>query len=285
MTKNEVFRELLADRWVLERIKLENFMLVALGRRLCSQTTIPAELQSGATMGAAIDADAKQAISTVQLTTEPRKKVKAIKDAKSIMTAGFERYVEESEEYLVLNNWAKRLELHVNQVMVRPTVHELYIYREKDTLLRLQKLIHEREQLRAKVLKKPNLNHGELQLAYPEEFNPLWIRQMGHLLGYPDCCSTRYAEDRESGINVEQRAAAQLLDAGGGDPYAYFIAYFFPCSPSCPNAKTNGEQNHAALNATIPEAGEAYLASMRENMERVRKQPQLIGDYLRKIRG
>lgn len=259
-------------------------MLVALGRRLCSQTTIPAELPSGVTMGAAIDAEAILAISKVQLTTEPRQKVKSINDAKRIMTTGFEKYVEESEEYHALNNWAKRLELHVNQVMVRPTVHELYIYRDKETLHQLQKLVYERGQLRAMALKKPNLSRGEIQLAYPEEFNSLWIRQMGRLLGYPECCSIRYAEDRESGVNAEQRAAAQLLDVGLGNPYVYFTAYFFPCSPSCPNARASGEQNHAALNATIPEAGDAYLALMRENMERVRRQPELIDDYLKKIK-
>jgi hypothetical protein len=284
LTKNEVFQELLCDKRVLEHVKLENFMLVALGRRLCSQTTIPADLPSGVAMGIAIDAEARLAISNVQLTTELRKKVKAINDAKRIMTTGFEKYVEESEEYLALNNWAKRLELHVNQVMVRPTVHEYYIYRDKETLHRLKKLVSERGLLRATALKKPNLSRGEIQLAYPEEFNSQWIRQMGRLLGYPECCTTRYAEDRESGVNAEQRAAAQLIDVGVGDPYVYFTAYFFPCSPSCHNAKASGEQNHAALNATIPEAGEAYLSSMRENMERVRRQPELIDDYLRKIK-
>ncbi len=235
-------------------------------------------------MGATIDTKARHAISKVQLTTEPREKMKAIDDAKRIMASGFEKYVEESEEYLALNSWTKRLELHVNQVMVRPTVHEYYIYRDKETLHQLQKLVHERGQLRATALKKPNMSRGELQIAYPEEFNPQWILQMGHLLGYPECCSTRYAEDRESGVNAEQRAAAQLLEVGIGDPFVYFTAYFFPCSPSCPNARVRGEQNHAALTATIPDAGEAYLASMRENMERVRRQPELIDDYLRTLK-
>jgi hypothetical protein len=234
-------------------------------------------------MGAAIDAEARLAISHVQLTTELRNKIKAINDAKRIMAAGFEKIVETSEEYLALNSWTKRLELHVNQVMVRPTVHEFYIYRDKEILRQLQMLVSERGQLRATALKNPNLSRGELQLAYPEEFNPKWILQMGRLLGYPECCSTRYAEDRASGVNAEQRAATQLLDIGEGDPYAYFTAYFFPCSPVCPNAKANGKQNHNVLKATIPEAGETYLASMRANMDRVRRQPELIGEYLRKI--
>jgi hypothetical protein len=285
LANNEVFYELLTDKLLLDRVKLENFMLVALGRRLCSQTTIPADLPSVAIMGAAIDADARLAISQVQLTTDLRKKIKVINNAKRIMAAGFEKHVGASEEFLALNNWTKRLDLHVYQVMVRPTVHELYIYRDKETLHQLQKLVSERGQLRATALKTPNPSHGELQLAYPEEFNPQWILQMGRLLGYPECCSTRYAEDRVLGVNAEQRAATQLLDAGEGDPYAYFTSYFFPCSPLCPNAKANGKQNYTTLKAMIPEIGEAYLASMRENMDRVRRQPELIGDYLRKIRG
>ena len=285
MTDSDPYPRLLGDSRLLRRVRLENLMLVALGQRSCSQTTIPAELPSGELMGAAIDSEARPGLERVRSTADPQEKLKAIAALKKTMSEGFDRHVEGSEEYRALESWARELGLKVDQVEVRPTVHEFYLYRSGEVLKWLQRLTEERGRLRKEALKKPDPQRGELQLAYPEEFNPTWIRQMGRLLGYPDCCAARYAEDRAAGINAEQRAAAQLKEARGADPYAYFTAYFFPCSPTCTNAVATGNRYHEALSGALPKAGDLYEASIQENLERVRNQPEIIGEYLKKIRG
>ncbi len=61
---------------------------------------------------------------------------------------------------------------------------------------------------------------------------------MGRLLGYPQCCVDRYAEDRSGGVNVETRAAGQLAEAAvtallaNGITPAPVIFYGFVAAPA-----------------------------------------------------
>ena len=146
--------------------------------------------------------------------------------------------------------------------------------------------MQERGKLRVEAVKKPDPSRGQIQFAYPEEFNSAWIRRMGRLLGYPDCCVDRYAMDREQSINAEERAAAQLKElTTGPDPHAYLSSYFFPCSPTCVKAVEKGELYHRKLSEVLPEAGEAYEVIIVENLDRVRRQPEIINEYLSRLRG
>jgi len=279
-------RELLDEPKIPSRVAVENLMLVALGLRQCSQTTIPAELPSGSSMGEAIDARFRPRLEKLRLMQDQKAKVKEIGEIRRGMAQAFDELVEGSAEYKSLNNWTKKLGLKVDQVEVRPTVHEFYVYREKDALKELQKLMQERGKLIVEAVKKPDPSRGQLQFAYPEEFNGAWIRKMGRLLGYPDCCVDRYASDREQGINAEARAASQLKELSAPpDPHVYLASYFFPCSPTCPRAKEKGELYHHKLSEALPEAGEAYASIISENLERVRRQPEIIGEYLNKLKG
>jgi hypothetical protein len=280
------YARLLDDPEVARRVAVENLMLVALSLRPLSQTTIPAELPGGATLGGAIDSRFKPRLERLKAMQDQKAKIKEIGEIRKGMASAFEDIVEKSSEYKALQSWVKRLDLRVNQVEVRPTVHEFYLYKEKDILRELQALMQERGRLRVEAIKKPNPAHGEVQFAYPEEFNGAWIRRMGRLLGYPDCCVARYAEDREKGVNAEARAAAQLKElATEPDHHAYLSGYFFPCSPTCENAIKKGYSYHEGLQKTLPQAGEAYEKTLKENLDRVRKQPEIIGEYLSRIKG
>lgn len=280
------FAKLLEDPEVARRVAVENMMLVVLDLRPLSQTTIPAELPGGATLGGAIDSRFKPRLEKLKLTQDPKAKIKEIGEIRKGMASAFEEIVEKSSEYKALSSWAKKLDLKVNQVEVRPTVHEFYLYRKKETLKELQALMQERGRLRVEAVKKPNPAHGEVQFAYPEEFNGAWIRRMGHLLGYPDCCVARYAEDRERGVNAEARAATQLKEqTAEPDPHAYLSGYFFPCSPTCENAVKRGYLYADGLKVAYTQAGEAYEKTLRENLERVRRQPEIIGEYLSRVKG
>ncbi len=278
--------ELLSEKRVPRRVAVENIMLVALGLRPCSQTTIPAELPSGQAMGERIDQRFKSRMEKLRLIIDQKQKLKEIAQIRKDMASAFDEVVEGSEEYRSFASWTKRLDLKVDQVEVRPTVHEFYLYRERDTLKELQRLMQERGKLRVEAMRKPDPSRGQLQFAYPEEFNGTWIRRMGKLLGYPDCCVDRYASDRGKGVSAESRAAAQLKELSTDpDPHAYFASYFFPCSPTCQKAREKGELYHLMLSEALPKAGKAYEAIITENLDRVRMQPEIIGEYLNRLKG
>lgn len=277
---------LLGEPLLPRRVAVENLILVALGLRQCSQTTLPAELPSGQQMGERIDARFKPRLERLRLILDQKEKLREIGEIRGDMGRAFDEVVEGSQEYKALASWGKRLGLKVDQVEVRPTLHEYYLYGERETLKELQRLMQERGKLRVEAVKKPDPSRGQLQFAYPEEFNGAWIRRMGRLLGYPDCCVDRYASDRERGVNAEARAASQLNELGSDpDPHVYLASYFFPCSPTCQKAKEKGELYHHKLSEALPEAGEAYESIIRENLERVRRQPEIIEEYLSKLKG
>jgi hypothetical protein len=279
-------RDLLEQKRIHARVAVENLALVALGLRPCSQTTLPAELPSGTSIGETIDMRFKPSIDRLRGIQDQRMRIKEIGTIRKGMASAFDELVEGSEEYMCLSSWAKRLALKVDQVEVRPTVHEFYLYRDRETLRELQRLMQERGKLRVEAMRKPDPSKGQLQFAYPEEFNGAWIRRMGSLLGYPDCCVDRYASDREQGVNTEARAASQLKEIPAApDPHVYLASYFFPCSPICEKARQKGELYHQKLSEALPQAGEVYESIIMENMDRVRRQPEIIGDYLSKLKG
>ena len=278
-------RELLHDPLIATRVSVENLMLVSLGLRSCSQTTIPAELPSGPSIGKEIDARFMPRLEKLRTIQDQKAKTREIVDIRKEMANAFDHLVEGSVEYKSFSKWAKKLGLRVNQVEVRPTVHEFYIYKEKETLKELQRLMQERGKLRMEAVKKPDPSRGQLQFAYPEEFNGAWIRRMGRLLGYPDCCIEMYASNREQGVNAELRASKQLVDLTvDPNPHAYLASYFFPCSPTCQKAKEKGELYHSKLSEALPEAGEAYESIIIENLDRVRRQPEIISEYLNRLK-
>lgn len=265
-------------------VKIENFIFVSLDLRSLSQTTIPAELPSGLIMGERIDNQFKPQVQNLRQVLNPKDKLKLISRIKNEMERSFETIVEGSNEYRALNKWVGELGLKVNKVQVRPLVHEFYIYKTNDVLKQLQNLMKERGKLRAKVMIKPDPSRGNIQLAFPEEFDKNWVRAMGSLLGYPKCCVDRYSTDRESGINTELRASNQLKECESADPHAYFNSYFFPCSPICEKAIEKGKYYYEKLTEVAPELAQVYAQILRENLNRVSQQPEIIRRHLERLR-
>ncbi|MFH1180545.1 MAG: DUF483 domain-containing protein [Candidatus Bathyarchaeota archaeon] len=274
---------LIEENLITPKAKLEAFLATALKLRPASQVTIPAELPSGLEMGRQIDANLQPQMMQLQQIQDLKTRVVAVQAIKKLLEKNFETIVEDSSEYRAYYDWSSQIGLRNNQIKVRPTVHELYFYSERDTGRTLQKLMNEREKIRRKVQRKPGDNVDSIRFAYPEEFEPKWLNALGEVLGYPDCCVKRYAEERGSGVNVEARASQQLLDAvkeAEVDTHVYFTGYFFPCSPRCEKALKKGHEWHKAFNELHEKLGELYEKNIYINTEMVLRQPELINQYL-----
>jgi hypothetical protein len=278
---------LLKEENVLPRVKVEALLLPHLGLRRVSQVTIPAEFPGGAEMGQRIDEKVQPHMAKLPTVTEPAARLMAVRALKEMLEKGFEEHVEGSPQYKALYAWTDRLGLKSEQSKVRPTVHEVYIFKNRAVRKELVGLLRDREKLRHKVQRKPDPKLGGIRFAYPEEFESGWIKRMGRLLGYPECCVDRYAEDRTKGVNVEARAANQLIEAAKGgesiNPHAYPLGYFFPCRPDCLASTAMGTEWRKMLEELNPGVGAMYGDMVRVNAHMVLRQPELIQRYLSQV--
>lgn len=282
MKGSKTIRGLKDDPRLLTRVKLENYVFVHLGLRPCSQTTLPAELPNSKALGESIDERTYPLLKRVRAISDPSKKRAAIDAVKREMRAAFKEIAEASDQYRAHFEWVKDLGLRSLQDEVRPTVRELYLFKEREVEKRLKRLMRERKKLRRQALKRPSSDLGRVQLAYPEEFKGGWLREIGELLGYPRCCTEQYALDKGQGVSVEERAAQQIREAeqrGSVDPFAYFVGYFFPCNPDCDTAVSRGNECLESLREYAPYLGELYASVVVENLELVRHQPEIIAEY------
>lgn len=273
----------LSDPLIVQKAKLEAFLAPYLNLRPVSQVTIPAELPMGIELGQRIDSEVKPQVAKLQSIQDMRARAVAVQALKKLLELKFEEIVEESDSYKAYYHWAKELGLKTNQIKVRPTVHELYLFKDKATGGVLRGLVREREKIRRKVQRKPSPNIDGIRFAYPEEFDKKWLIKNGKLLGYPECCVKKYAEDRDNGVNVETRASQQLLEAlkeGEVDSHVYFTGFFFPCSPHCENAFGRGNTWHEAFKELDSRLSEVYKNVLLMNIEMVLRQPELINKYL-----
>lgn len=275
--------KILAERLIGPQAKVEAFLATYLGLRPASQITIPAEFPSGAEMGQQIDANVKPDLMRIRTIKDIRKRIVAIQAVKKLLEFNFENIVEESESYKTYYRWANELGLRTNQITVRPTVHEFYMFKEKKVGAELRKLMRQREKIKRRVQKKPGPEVDNFRFAYPEEYDKKWLLQMGALLGYPDCCIDQYIDDRINGVNVESRAAHQLAAALWSDKtdiHTYFTGFFFPCTPTCDKALAQGKVWHKTFNELDPRVGKLYEQVLFANTDLVLKQPELISKYL-----
>ncbi|MBD3173080.1 DUF483 domain-containing protein [Candidatus Bathyarchaeota archaeon] len=276
-------KKLLEQQLISPKAKLEAFLATSLKLRTASQVTIPAELPSGLEMGKKIDQAVQPHMIKLQKIKDIRQRASAVSKLKKLLERHFEEIVEGSDEYKAYYKWAKNNGLRVNQIKVRPTVHEMYFYTDRGTGRKINKLMREREKIRRKVQRKPGENINSIRFAYPEEFEPKWLKHLGHILGYPDCCVEQYADDRKNEVNVEARAAQQLIDAlkeEDVDTHVYYTGYFFPCTPRCEKALETGYQWHEAFKELGMNLGSMYEQNIYVNTELVLKQPELIQRYL-----
>lgn len=274
--------DFLNNSHILPRVKMGNFLLVSLGLRPCSQMTLPAELQNVESMASAIDEQIFPKIRSLQSEPDPRKKLVLIGALKKEMRRTYERFVKGTEIYRSHLSWVERIGLRKMVVDVRPTIEELYIFKDKDIGKKLRKLMKDREKYRAEAIASVRTGMERTRYVFPEEFQGSWIREIGKILGYPACCVEAYASNREEGINVEFRASRQIEEAmkmGTLNPLTYFVGYFFPCSPNCDDALARGLICRERLFELHPGLGEMYLESVADNMEIVRRQPEITEKY------
>lgn len=282
MIRPQILSDLIIDDRLLDRIKVENFLLVYFNLRSCSRMNLPAELPPGDSLGRKIDEQIFPKMGRVQSETDPSKRLAALASLKRDMRDAFETIVLSSEHYEAHLHWAKRLELRSRLVAVRPTVSEFYLYNDRTIGNRLKRLMRVRERLRVKTYKIASPTMDRVRFAYPEEFEGSWLKEMGKALGYPDCCVDAYVSDREGGVNVEKRASQQIEKMGQHaeiDPLTYFIGYFFPCYPNCNEALSRGKAFHERLSMVSSELGDLYSHLVAENLRNIRHQPEIISEY------
>jgi hypothetical protein len=278
----------LEDGYILPRIKIENFLFVSLGLRPCSLMTLPAELPDANAIGGAIDEQVLPKLGGLRLEQDLKKKLRMIDALKKEMRIAYEENVKGSEQYKSHKFWIKQLGIRSITMSVRPTVEELYIFKENDIGKSLSRLMKDRERYRAEAMASVKPGMDKARFVYPEEFKASWLKEIGNILGYPECCIEAYASDREEGRNVEARASQQLKEAeerGVVDPFTYSIGYFFPCSPSCGKAQAKGASYRKGLVELLPSLGELYDEFVAKNMERVRHQPEIIEQYKARAEG
>ena len=281
--EHSTIEELLNDQLLSPKVVIEAFLATRLKLRPASQVTLPAELPHGVDMGKTIDQNVQPQMMQLQSIKDLRTRAVAVQAIKKLLEKQFEDIVEESDEYKALYDWSGKLGLRNNQVKVRPTVHEIYFYTERGTGRNIQKLMRQREKIRRKVQRKPSENINPTRFAYPEEFDPKWLKELGGVLGYPECCVNQYAEDRKNDINVEVRASQQLVDEvkeNEVDTHVYYTGFFFPCSPRCEKALNRGYEWHETFKELYPDLGVLYEQDIRINAELVLRQPELIHKFL-----
>lgn len=283
MGKGSLVERLLSDPRIDNRIKLENYLTVELGLRPCSQATIPFDLVDSQRFGETIDKRIYPHVVSLEKIVNPRERLRAIEAVKRKMREAFRELVEASQEYSALIEAIEGLRLRRIVFEVRPTVQELFIFKDKRIEKKLKELLKDRGRIRAVIRREKPKILDKARFAYPEEFDRDWLMRMGELLGYPSCCIKQYAEERMRSISVEDRAARQIKEKGSDLNFlAYFVGYFFPCSPDCREAISKGEAIYRELLKLDPEVGEAYRRIVEENAERVRRQPEIISKYKEK---
>lgn len=273
----------LEEPLVVPKSKLEAFLALYLELRPASQVTMPAELPYGSQLGQRIDAEVKPHISKLQAITDMKARAKAVQAIKKMLEESFEVIVEESDAYKAYYRWAEELGLRNNQIKVRPTVHELYLFKEKGIGGRIRKLMNDRDKIRRRTQRRPGPDVDPIRFAYPEEYDEKWLLRNGEILGYPECCVRSYARDRINGVNVETRAARQLIDIlkeTEVDTHVYFTGFFFPCSSKCENALSKGHTWADEFSALDSRLSGLYESALLMNTELVLRQPELISKYL-----
>jgi hypothetical protein len=57
------------------------------------------------------------------------------------------------------------------------------------------------------------------------------------------------------------------------------VGHFFPCAPDCEEAISRGREYHEHLTELASSLGELYASLVVENLDRVRRQPEIISSY------
>lgn len=295
----EAAPELLAERGISGSSKVCNFLAVALRLRKMGLTYLPAEMPGGSRMGEQIDRyylehqrkPAQGVLSRLGFGRrgEAARKEAELRAKRRTLEEAYHSVVPASAAYVAHLAWLDRLGLNQLQVKRRPTLREMFIYTDRDDRQRLIDLEDEAKRNRVTPTTggAGDREQALIEYVYTTEYNRDYLRGLGALLGYPECCTERYAEDRLKGQNVEQRASEQIREmqeAGRSvDVHAYFVKDFFPCTPECPEAIARGNEFEAAFAMLGDEVSDLYVGALHESFALVQNYPLLIMAHRRRL--
>jgi hypothetical protein len=289
--------DLVAERGITELSKTNNFLPVCLGLRQLALTYLPAEFPGGNRMGEAIDRYFKEnyvpgeAPRAGLLNRFRRRGPHADQEAellakRRVLEQAYNEIAAGSPAYAAHLDWLDRMTLNHYQVKRRPSLREMFIYRDRRVKDRVVELEDIAEKARQRVAEGPG-DRAPLEYVYANEFDPKYLRGLGEMLGYPACCVERYVEDRMKGQNVEQRAWEQVhrmqSDGKSVDIHAYYVKDFFPCTPDCEAARAQGELWEAAYEALSPDLRDMYVGAMYQCFELVQNYPVLITQHRQRL--
>lgn len=283
--------DLMSEDAIPLRCKFDDLLSVALGVRRAAQIVIPAELPDAMILGATIDERFNEKMRGRRLPGESlgdwlksksskflaKNRAAEIRYRTDVLRQIYKSVVENAHSYQVLLRWIKALGLSTKELESRPTIRELYVFTDPSVAAELDELQDLRKDIRFDAMRSTDPSLPAYAKAFPEERNVTYLKKLGLLLGFPACCVERYVFDRQSGIiTPEARAASQLGDDEKPSVYAYFVKDFFPCQPDCAEASKLGRKMEEALSNISPELGEKYREHLANNMDLVKRYPEII---------
>lgn len=290
----ELLKEFMNEEVIPLRAKFDDFLAVALDVRRASQFISPAELPDASILGATIDDRFNQKMAGRKLPGESfgefvkskmgkywrRNQVQEVRYRLDVIRSIYKDVVQNSHSYQTFIRWASKLGLAHKELESRPTIREVYLYKDPEVARELDELQELRKDIRWEKMRTPAGSQPGYARAFPEEMNPVYLKKLGRILGFPICCIERYAFDRESAVlTPEQRASNQLADLERPDErnaYAYFTKDFFPCQPDCESAADMGKAMYEKLLALDAEVAEKYRRHLEDNIALVRQYPEII---------
>jgi len=274
------------DERLTERVKFEDYLSVYFDVRPASFFTLPAELPNAAEFGKRIDDECVEDTRLIMATKDLQLRGELILRLRHKIDKLFKSVVLKSDIYEAHKSWAKQLGLRIQTDKVRPSIQEVYLFKEKQIGKRLKNLFKVRREIRKAIYKMRPLNLPPSLLVYPEELSTAYVKEIGSILGYPECCVKRYATERASDVYVEERVSKQIKDlkSSGGVPdlFAFFSSSFIPHDPKCVEASKLGRRLYDILKEKLPGSEARYETLLRENMNVAENFPELLENYRRR---
>lgn len=278
----QTLQHFMEEEKITTRVKIEAYLSTYVNLRNCGQMIIPADYPDSVELGQKIDEKIKPHVNMLQQIKDPKAKAMGVQAVRKMFEKNFEEIVEDSESYRIHSIWADKLELKSTQTAVRPTIHELYFFKDRKTRKLTQQILRDRRKIRQKTIRNANYGDDKIKFAFPEEFDKGWLEKMGSLFDYPDCCIKAYTRGRMNGVNVEIRATQQLLEdlkEKKVDTHAYYASNFLPCSPSCSKAIEQGYLWSDKLRELGEEYEKLYHEVLFHNTEFILKQPEIVNTF------
>ena len=289
MERQQTASDLINERNLKPQTLLEDYLSVTVDLRRCSLMTVPAEFPDAEAVARTIDLACISDYRKLVQEPDMKKRAKAIEGFKRKLRDVYREKMGVSSSYRSHVMWTDRLDLQIFEVEVRPTVRELYIYRDKDVKSRLEALSASRASFRERFLRTVHQPLSRSALVYPEEYFPEYVLGIGELLGYPKCCTEAYIEGRTKGnVSAEERASRQIrtgrAQGYAPEPYAYFVRDFIPCVPTCASAIAVGQRFFEEFGRFDSRLSEYYGQCLKANVANVESYIETIAAHKEKMK-